>query len=442
MDLGEGIRKAIAKINGASVIDEVAVNEMIKEIQRSLILSDVEIELVSKLTSNIKKQALEAKIQAGISNRELIIKIVYDQLVLMMGENYSPQLNSQKIMLVGLFGAGKTTTCAKLAKFYSSKGLKPGVIAADVHRPAAYEQLEQLSKSINVDFFGIKGETDASKVVEKGLEHLHKNNCQVIILDTAGRSAFDVELAEELKVMSRIYAPDQTYLVISADIGQVAGKQARQFNSNVKIDGVIVTKMDGSGKGGGALSAVNAVGGKVCFIGSGEKPDALEVFDSKKFVARLCGFADLPALLEKLKDSAQEEALMKAAEIGKLDYESFMGQLKSLKKMGPLKGVLQMMGAYDLPADVVGKSEERLKKFEAAVNSMTIYERRNPQAMKNISRQARVAKGAGLDPQTVKELVSNFEKANKMMKGFSSNKGLLRRMAKGFPQLGSGFGGF
>lgn len=440
MDLGEGIRKALAKISGSAIVDEAAINEMVREIQRSLILSDVEIELVSKLTENIKKQAFEQKPQEGISNRENITKIVYDQLVQIMGERYEPELIAQRIMMVGLFGSGKTTSCAKLAKYYSSKGLKTGLIAADVHRPAAYEQLEQLSKSIGVEFFGIKEEVDAVKVVKEGIEHLKK--CQVLILDTAGRSAFDKELAEELTEMEKVFLPNHTYLVISADIGQVAGKQARQFNSTVKVTGVIVTKMDGSGKGGGALSAVNAVGGKVCFIGTGEKPDALEVFDSKSFVARLCGFPDLPALLEKLKESSQEEALLKAAQTGKLDYESFMGQLKSLKKMGPLKGILQMMGAYDLPADVVGKSEERLKKFEAAVNSMTVYERRNPQAMKNLSRQLRVAKGAGLDPQTVKELVSNFEKANKMMKGMTSNKGLLRKMARGFPQLGSGFGGF
>jgi signal recognition particle subunit SRP54 len=435
MDLGEGIRKALAKVTGASVVDEAAVEELVKELQRVLISNDVNVQLVLDLTGKIKQQAINEKPPAGIALREHVVKIVYDQLVKMVGESYTPSMAGHRIMMCGLFGSGKTTTCAKIARFYQSRGMRVGLIAADVHRPAAYEQLEQLAHLVGCSFYGRKGAT-AVQVATEGVANL--SDCQVLVLDTAGRSAFDSELAVELQEMNSLFSPDQVFLVVSADIGQVAGRQAHQFAQTVPLTGVIITKMDGSGKGGGALSAVAEGGGQIAFIGTGEKPEALAVFDSKSFVAGLCGFADLPALLEKLKETSQEEALVKAMESGKLDYEAFMAQMKALRKMGPLKGVLQMMGAYDLPQEIVGKSEERMKMFEAAVNSMTPYERKHPETMRNANRQLRVAKGAGLKPEVVRELVTNFEKTSKMMKGITSNRGMMRKLGKMLPK---GMGG-
>ncbi|MBI3588553.1 signal recognition particle protein [Candidatus Micrarchaeota archaeon] len=432
MDLGEGIRKALAKITGSALIDEAAVKELVRELQRALISGDVSVKLVFELTKRIEERALREKPSPLYGPREHVVKVVYEELVNLVGEKFEPKLEKQKIMLLGLFGSGKTSLCAKLTKFYQGKGLKIGLIAADVHRPAAHEQLEQWAKQLNCGFYGRKG-ANAEQIVREALVAL--KDFDVLVLDTAGRSAFDAELAHELKTLNEVFKPDAKYLVLSADVGQVAGRQAEEFNRTVGITGVIITKMDGSGKGGGALSAVRASGAKVAFIGTGEKPDALEPFDARKYVARLCGFPDLQGLLEKAKEVGDDEALSKAMEEGKLDYNTFLSQMRSMRKLGPLKNILAMMGAYDLPEEMLGKSEEKLKQFEAAVQSMTPYERTHPEAMKNSKRQERVAKGAGMTEGEVREVVSSFEKAQKLMKGLRGNRGLLKKLSRGIPNL-------
>ncbi len=436
MDLGKGIRTALAKITGAAIVDEKAVKELIRELQRTLLASDVSVKLVFKLSKDIERRCLQEKPPAGLGLREHVIKVVYEELANMLGEAYTPKVGKQRIMLLGLFGSGKTTSASKIARFYKSKGLSVGMIAGDVHRPAAYEQLEQLCKQVGAEFYGRKG-ANAEETAREGLHKL--SNCDIIVLDTAGRSAFDAELASELAKMNDVFKPDESFLVLSADVGQVAERQAKEFNAAVPISGVIVTKMDGSGKGGGALSAVAASGAKVAFIGTGEKPDALEVFDAKQFVARLCGFPDLKGLLEKVKEGAEQENLEKALEEGKLDYNTFMAQMRAMKKMGPLKNILQMMGSYDIPDDVLGKGEEKLKMFEAIVNSMTPAERKNPELMRNAKRQARVAKGAGMPEKDVRELVSQFDKTQKLMKGLRGNRGLMKKFGNMMPGGMKGF---
>ncbi len=436
MDLGAGIRKALTKITGASVVDEQAVKELVKELQRALLQSDVNVKLVFELSRKIEKRCLEERPEKMLSLREHVVKVVYEELAKMLGEKYAVKIGKQKIMLCGLYGVGKTSTLGKLAKYFQAKGMKVGLIAADSHRAAAIEQLRQISEQVKCEFYGKEG-ASAEENTSKGLWELERQKCDVIVLDTAGRSAFDQELAEELKKLNSVFAPDETFLVVSADVGQVAGRQATEFKKAVKLTGVIVTKMDGSGKGGGALSAVHASEAKVAFIGVGEKPEDLQEFDAQKFVARLCGFPDLPELMKKVKEVAGEEQLQKALEEGKLDYNSFMAQMKAMRKMGPLKGVFQMLGAYDLPEELVGKGEEKMRKFESIVNSMTPKERGEPELMKNAKRQERVARGAGVDLKEVRELVSNFEKINKMMKGMRGNRGLMKNLGKMMP----GFGG-
>ena len=327
-----------------------------------------------------------------------------------------------------------TTTVSKLAKFYQDRGLKTAVIAADVHRPAAFEQLKQLSEQVKCGFYGIKSEKNAVKIIENALKELAKFD--VLILDSAGRSAFDAELVEELKSVTRAFQPDEKLLVVSADVGQVAGKQAQEFDKAIGLTGVIITKMDGSGKGGGALSSVAVSGGKIAFIGTGEKPSDFQPFDSTKFVAQLVGFPDLQTLLEKLKEASDVEIAERALEEGKLDYESFLAQMRAMRKMGPLKQVMQMLGLYDLPEELVGKSEEKMKKFEAAVLSMTPRERANPELMKHRDRQERVARGAGLKVEEVRDLVNNFEKVSKLVKGLRKNRGMLKQLGKFMPGVG------
>ncbi len=283
MDLGSGIRKALAKITGASAVDEKAVKELVKELQRVLITNDVNVKLVLELTKKIEERSLREKLVPGLSLREHVVRVVYEELQKMLGEKFEPKLGKQKILLLGLFGAGKTTCAAKLAKFYQSKGLKVALIAADVHRPAAFDQLEQLSSQAKCGGFGIRGEKNAVKIAEDALRDLY-GKYDVLILDSAGRSAFDSEMAKELKKVAEVFHPEEKFLVVSADVGQVAGKQAQEFHNTVGVSGVIVTKMDGSGKGGGALSSVAVSGGRIAFIGTGEKIGDFQQFDSTKFV--------------------------------------------------------------------------------------------------------------------------------------------------------------
>ncbi len=320
-----------------------------------------------------------------------------------------------------------TTSAGKLAKYYSSRGLKVLLVPGDVHRPAAYDQLKQISEQVKVPFLDIKGKN--IKDVLKALTD-RKEKEDVIIFDTAGRSAFDQELADELKFIDEEFKPDEKILVVSGDIGQVAFKQATEFKKVLhNVTGVIATKMDGSAKGGGVLSAVAASGSRILFLGTGEKPEDLTVYDPKKFVSNLLGFPDFETLLEKAKEINIPKELPQ-----KMDYTTFIEQMKSMKKMGPLKSIMQMMGVYDIPEEFVGKSEEKLKVFENAYNSMTKLERTETELMKERSRQERVAKGAGLKVDEVKEMVTNFEKINKMMKGLGKNRGLLAKL-KGNPQL-------
>ncbi|MDE1870527.1 MAG: signal recognition particle receptor subunit alpha, partial [Candidatus Micrarchaeota archaeon] len=256
MDLGEGLRKALARLSGATIIDAKSIKEFNKELQKALLGSDVEVSLVLALTRKIEDAALKSKLPAGVSPKDYITNLVYDELVKLMGKKFEPTLEPKRILMLGLYGSGKTTSSAKLAKFYQDRRLSSAVICCDVERPAAYEQLETLAKQAGVGFFGIKGEKDVKKIVKQGLAQFKDK--KVIIFDSSGRNALDKELIEELKEINHEAKPDEKILVISADIGQIAGKQAKQFDEAVKLTGVIVTKIDGSGKGGGALSAVNA----------------------------------------------------------------------------------------------------------------------------------------------------------------------------------------
>jgi signal recognition particle subunit SRP54 len=439
MDLGAGIRKAIAKITG-KVVDESAVRSLVKDLQRTLIMSDVNVALVSELSKKIEQRALREKPLPGASMNEHVIRVVYEELVKLMGEGRKIDLKKQKIMVLGLFGSGKTTNIGKVARYLKQRGVSVGVIAADMMRPAAYEQLEQLSKQAGCDFYGEKGKK-AHEVVANGLKKL-KND--VIIVDTSGRSALDGELIDELKRVNDVLQPDEKILVMSADIGQIAKKQTEEFHSAVGITGVILTKMDGSGKGGGALSASAASGTKIMFIGVGEKLEDLEEFKADKFVGRLLGVPDFEALAEKIKAAAPEMA--EAKELPeRFDVKTFYDQLKAAKKLGPLKGIFQSIGMVDVPKDVLEESEKKFEEYEAIIASMTKSEREDPEIVrKTQSRVDRIANGAGVKPEAVRMFLSQFTKMKKMYEQLQSNKGLQKQlerfMKKGGGSLGAGMG--
>ena len=427
MDLGRSLRQALSKFTGAPVADEKAVKALCRELQRVLISSDVNVRLVFDLTKKIENRALDANLPKGLSLREHVVKVVYEELSGMMGERYEPKVSPKKILMLGLFGSGKTTTCAKVAHFYKSRGLSVGLISCDVDRPAAYEQLQQLSRQTGAAFYGIPGESDVRKILADARVRAKED---VLITDSAGRSAFDAVLVGQLKVINEDFQPNERFLVISADIGQVAGKQASEFHNAVGLTGVIITKLDGSGKGGGALSAVASSGAKVAFIGTGEKMDALEPFDAQKFVGRLLGFPDIGALLEKVKKIADEENLPTEME-DKLTLRTFYEQLKAAKKLGPLSGVFSMLGAADVPADMVKNSEGKLKKFECIISSMTKAEREDAELVrKSRARIERIAAGSGTRPEDVRDLLTQFERVNGMFTSFKKNRGFRKKMEK------------
>ena len=428
MDLGEGLRKALAKLKHASIIDAKTIREFNKELQKGLLAADVEVALVFEFTKKIEEKALRSSPPPGVAPTDYITNIVYEELISLMGRSYDPQMGKRKVLLMGLYGSGKTTTAAKLAKYYQDRGLSSAVICCDVSRPAAYEQLETLARQANVSFFGKKGTKDARAIAKEGLDHFRDKH--VVICDTSGRSALDQQLIEELKGVATAFKPDDTMLVISADIGQIAGKQATEFNKAVRVKGVVVTKMDGSGKGGGALSAANAAKSQVMFIGTGEKLGNLEPYNSESFIGGLLGIPNIASLVENVQNAVKEAELKpEEMEVEKLDFNTFYSQLKAMGKMGPLKNVFGMIGAPDVPKDVVDKGETKLARYKAIIGSMTKEERTSEKVLHNPSRIRRIAKGSGSTEREVHELISDFNKMKKMFGMVKNDRSFRKRFS-------------
>lgn len=436
MSLGEQLRKAIERLRNSSSLDKETVKEAVKDIQRALISSDVEINTVLDLSKKIEEQSF-SDLPQGIARREHIIKTTYDLLTETLGGDAKPPEKPKRILLAGLFGSGKTTTTSKLAKWYAKRGLKVGVICADTYRPAAFEQLKQLSEKAKIPFFGIDGEKNAAKVAKKGLEHF--KGYDLVICDSAGRSALDSELVKEIKEINSVFSPNQKWLVLSADIGQVAKKQAQAFHDAVAINGVIITKTDGSGKGGGAMAACRTTGSKVFFIGTGEKMDDFEEFEASRYLGRIMGFGDLKALLEKI-EQAKEESGMDLEDMLEQEFslETFYSQLVAARKMGPLGKVMEMAGlSQSLPKEALEIGEEKLGSFKVIMDSMTKQEKKNPDLL-NKSRISRIAKGSGTSEDNVRELIRNYRNMEKMFKQFKNlneeklKKGGIQSLLKGF----------
>ncbi|MGI0141287.1 MAG: signal recognition particle receptor subunit alpha [Candidatus Micrarchaeales archaeon] len=434
MDLGEGLRKAIARLSGATIIDTKTIKEFNKELQKALLGSDVEVSLVLALTRKIEDAALKSKLPGDVSPKDYITNLVYEELVKLMGKKFEPVLEPKRILLLGLYGSGKTTTSAKLAKFYQDRRLSSAVVCCDVSRPAAYEQLETLAKQAGVGFFGINGEKDVRKIVKGAIAALKDK--KVIIFDSSGRNALDKQLIEELKEINNEAKPKEKMLVISADIGQVAGKQAREFNEAVSLSGVIVTKIDGSGKGGGALSAVNASNVNITFVGTGEKLNSLELYDSKKFVGRLLGIPDIESLISHVQEAVNEANIKpEDMQMQELNFDTFYTQLKAMSKMGPLKNVMGMLGVSDMPKGALEESEAKLKKYKSIIGSMTQEERLNERLMHDQKRMKRVAMGSGSTEKDIRDLLKDFANMKKMMNAFQNDRDMKRKLSKFMPKM-------
>jgi len=430
-NLGNALRNTIKRVMNAPHIDSALVKEVSKDIQRALLQADVNVKQVLELTKRIETRALTEKPPAGMGSGEHVVHIMYEELSNLLGKGRSIELKKQRILMLGIYGQGKTTSCAKLARYLQKKGLSAGMIAADVHRPAAYDQLKQLSESINCRFYGDSRSTSAVAVVDRGLKEL--SDCDVIIIDTAGRHKLDDELMKELREINGRVKPEERILVIDATIGQQAKEQAKAFNESVGITGVILTKMDGSAKGGGALSAVAEVGAPIMFIGTGEKIDDIEPFDSDRFISRLLGMGDLQTLLERAKETIDEkkaEELAKKVMSGRFTLKEFYEEIESVTKMGTLDKIMELV---PLPGARVDKSrmdesQKLFSKFRVVMDSMTEEELESPQIIKG-TRIARIARGAGVETKDVKELLRYYNMSKNMMKNMKNRK-VMRQLMK------------
>jgi signal recognition particle subunit SRP54 len=423
--LGEVLKKATDRIANAIFLDKNLVDSIVRDLQRALIEADVNIVLVKQLSDKIKKAAFDERIKE-IEKKEHLIKILHDELINLLGERkqLTIQKKQNKIMLLGLYGAGKTTTVAKLGNYYAKRGNKVVVIGLDVHRPAAKEQLKQLAEKNKLNYFIDLEETDAVKTWKKFEKKLKDYN--VIIIDTAGRHNLDKELVKEIKSLGKEIKPTESILVMPADIGQAAKSQAQQFKEALDISGVIITRMDSTAKGGGALTACAETQAPVYFITTGEKINDLEDFDPESFLSRLLGMGDLKSLIEKIKlvtDEDNQEKIQKRVEEGKLRLEDVVEQVKSMNSLGgfsKIKSMIPGLGNAKLPEDILETQEGKIKKWEHIIKSMTAEEKENPEIFEDkktgTSRINRVANGAGVNNSEIRALLKQYKMLNTMIK--------------------------
>jgi len=430
--IGKNLYEALRKVFRAPIVDEATVRELVRDLQRALLQADVNVKLVLEISKRIEEKALKEKVPPGISRREHVIKVVYEELTRFLGEKPVPlriEPGKRKVlMLVGIQGSGKTTSAAKLARHFQKRGLKAALVCADTYRPGAYAQLQQLAKRVNVPIYG---DLKAKNSVEIALNGLKKfDGHEVVVIDTAGRHKDEKGLIEEMKTLERAIQPDEVILVIDGTIGQQAMTQARAFHEATPIGSIFVAKLDGSARGGGALSAVAAIGAPIKFIGTGEKIEDVEPFVPSRFVGRLLGMGDLESLIEKVHEAEVKvpEKKMRAFLSGKFTLTDMYEQFEAMKSLGPFRHLLKMVPGvtYKIPEETMDLAEDRLKKWRVIIQSMTPEERDNPK-MFNASRVRRVARGSGTSEKEVKELLEQYSMMRKMFK-------TLRR--KGLPFLG------
>lgn len=425
-NLGKNLTKTMKKLAGMTIIDEEMVKEVIKDIQRALIQADVNIKLVLNLSKKIEERALNEEPPKGVTAKEHVIKIVYEELVNLLGEKAEEieiEKKPYKILFVGLQGSGKTTSIGKMARYLQKKGFSPAIICTDTWRPAAYEQLRQLTESLNLPLYGDPDNKDALDLARKGLKEFKKQD--LIIVDTAGRHKEEKDLLDEMEQISAVVEPDEVMLVIDGTIGQQAREQALAFSKTTKIGSIVITKLDGSAKGGGALSAVAEIGAPIKFIGTGERIEDLEVFDPERFISRLLGMGDIQTLIERAEEIEEDvdTDAMDAMLSGKFTLKDMYSQFEMMNKMGPMQQVMSMLPGMGtkLPKNASQVTEEKLTKYKILMDSMTEEELTHPEIIKQ-SRVKRIARGAGMRNEDVKELLKYYQVTKKAIKGFGKRK--------------------
>ena len=428
-NLSEKLQNTFKKLKGKGVLTEADINEAMREVKLALLEADVNFKVVKEFVAQVKEKAMGAEVLESLTPGQQVIKIVNDQLVELMGGTnskltYSPS-GFTVLMMVGLQGTGKTTTCGKLAAYLKKNGKKPMLAACDIYRPAAIDQLEVVGRTVDVPVFTDRENRVAEDIALKARKEAEKKGFDVLIVDTAGRLQIDEELMEELVRVKKAIKPHEILLVVDALTGQDAVNAAEGFNEKLGIDGIVMTKMDGDSRGGAALSAKKVTGKPVKFIGMGEKFDALEPFHPERMASRILGMGDMLSLIEKAQESYDEE---KAAKLEKklrkneFTLEDFLDQMGEVQKMGGIGKMLEMlpgMNSKSVSDDEIEKSEREFRQMEAIICSMTLEERRNPSLL-NASRRKRIAAGSGQPVSKINSLIKKYEDAKKLMKQFSN----------------------
>ena len=420
--LGDRLQNALHKIKGYGKITEDNIGDMMKEIRLALLEADVNYKVVKEFVNNVKEKALGEEVRTSIKPGDLFVKIVKDELTELLGGDSAPlNLNGNPaiLMLVGLQGSGKTTTIGKLANYLrKKKGKKPLMVACDVYRPAAIDQLKQLGKELNIEVYS-EGKGNPVEISKNAINYAKENGYDYVLIDTAGRLQIDEELMNELENITEAVSPQETLLVIDAMIGQDAINVITGFNDKLKLTGVILTKLDGDTKGGVALSVRHLTNVPIKFIGTSEKLDGLDYFDPERMAGRILGMGDIISLVEQAEaaiDEKEAEKTAKRMQQGKFDLEDFLSTLKQIKKLGPLENILKLIpGAKKMGLTNVNIPPKQMAHIEAIILSMTKEERRNPSIIK-ASRKTRIAKGCGLSVSEVNKLLTQFESMKKMMK--------------------------
>jgi signal recognition particle subunit SRP54 len=453
-NLRTGLRSALKKIVGASDINEELIDSLCKDIQRALLQSDVNVRLVLMITTNLKTRAINETPPKGLSRKDQIITILYGELAKLLGYtgeiiksiDKSVDLNDEHIvsfkagkqnivLMLGVQGSGKTTVTGKFARWLTRHGYRVAVIGADTWRPGALAQLKMNCNKINVEVFGDENSKDALQIVRDGLKYYKSQNMDVIIIDTAGRHKEESGLLEEMNAMYKAAVPDLVILVIDGTIGQQAYNQAKAFHESAPVGGIIITKLDGTAKGGGAIAASAATGAKVMFIGTGERIDDLEQFSPTRFVGRMLGMGDIKALLEMAKslEVQADENQAKRLLGGKMTIEDFYAQMENVGKMG-FKNVIDNLPGLSgmVKEDQLDALQGKMEKWRFIIQSMTKDEKRNPDIV-NDSRRKRIARGAGITEHDVKELIKQYNNSKTMMKQTKGRQmqGMLRRFGIG-----------
>lgn len=449
-ELFSGLREAVKKFITGSTSYEKAIDSFIKDLQRELIKSDVNIKLVSNLSEKIKKRALEEKPPPGLSRHDWFIKIVYEELVQLLGGDIEldvvPKKKPYIIMLVGLQGSGKTTTAAKIAWYYKNRKFKVGLIETDTYRPGAYDQLKQLAEKIKVHFYGDPSSVDPIEIATKGLEKMLEEKVDIVIIDTAGRHGYGEEesLLVEMKKMVDKIKPDEVMFILDASIGQKAKDIIEKFHEATPIGSIVISKLDGSAKGGGALAAVSVTKARIKFVGTGERIEDIEAFKPKRFIARILGLGDLEGLLERVAMYQTPEEQKKIVEdviSGKINMRTIYTQIKQVRRMGPLSKILKMIPTMSLQLpgeEQVKLTEKKMDKWLAIIQSMTYEELDKPELLeKDKSRVRRIAIGSGTSLDEVKELVEYYKHLKKMSLQLRRRKDILKKLEEQFQTIGS-----